>query len=220
MDRATAAPRGRLYLSTLSLDGLQGRQNQCHHDRHRRQDPWSQLPNRPGGRGHFRLLCQCAAAETGMAKEQGASVIAVHKATTSKAISLEPFKGTGKHSSYGLLVPPPEPVPATVSPPMLAPSSSTQALEAEGAAGQAISCSALSDVEPLRPSEAQIEAWYNETYRPLQVSCRMPPVRGDTVLWKGLKRGRSGGISTQAEFSHGVVHGVVDDNIARFLEVS
>ena len=102
------------------------------------------------------------------------------------------YKGEGKMANYGVTVPMPSLVPrgdVANAPPQ----------------GSTSSCSQLGAArpsDPLIPSPIQataeeVEEWMSNSYKPLQnISKKNPPEVGESVLWRNMKRGRSGNPST------------------------
>ena len=75
-------------------------------------------------------------------------------------------------------------------------------------------------VQPILATEQDVEAWYADEYQALDLSDNIPAEIGEEVLWKGLKKGRGGCVSTLPEYFNGVVHNleIVDDGL--FYNVS
>ena len=60
----------------------------------------------------------------------------------------------------------------------------------------------------IQATTEDVERWMQD-FRPLtNVSTNDPPECGDSVLWRGVKCGPSGGQSTKLEWFNGTVHAV------------
>ena len=67
---------------------------------------------------------------------------------------------------------------------------------------------------PIHPTTEEIESWIQSTYRKLtNLSTKIPPEVGESVLWRNVKTGKHGQPSTKVEYFHGKVKAVhVEDN--------
>ena len=122
-------------------------------------------------------------------------------------------KGEGKDANYGVQVPEPELVPISELPP-----------EAQ----QPLELASNLDAEPtpripppISATIENVEEWIQNGYTELMnLSGKIPPEKGESILWRGLKKGKSGGPSTKEEFFHGRVRhvGVEEDEIFVWLD--
>ena len=67
---------------------------------------------------------------------------------------------------------------------------------------------------PIMATTEEIESWMQESYRKLtNLSTKSPPEVGESVLWRSVKTGKHGQLSTKVEYFHGKVRAVqVEDN--------
>ena len=96
-----------------------------------------------------------------------------------------PTKGRGKFASLGVPIPPPQPIDEPVPEP--AP-------------------------EPIRATPQMVEEWIEEEFKRFKPNNSHPPQLNDEILWRGLKRGRSGAVSTQVEYFNDVVRDMETDS--------
>ena len=127
--------------------------------------------------------------------------------TTAKsaAVAVPGFglKGEGKAANYGILIAPPAIVPPAMLPPAL------QVVGGAASSGGG-ACPADDDVpEPIAATSELVEQWVSEGFRKLSnISTKIPPEVGESVLWRGVKTGKSGNPSTKIEYFNGKVRGV------------
>ena len=58
-------------------------------------------------------------------------------------------------------------------------------------------------------TDAEVEEWIQSCFRPLKnISSKVPPEVGESVLWRGVKKGPAGQESTVCEFFNGTVRHV------------
>ena len=69
--------------------------------------------------------------------------------------------------------------------------------------------------EPIRATPQMVEEWIEEEFKRFKPNNSHPPQLNQEVLWKGLKRGRSGAVSTQVEYFNGVVRDIERDSDGR-----
>ena len=131
---------------------------------------------------------------------------------TSTAVFLPGFgcKGEGKSANYGVAIAPPS---------LLAPADVPAALQQPGSSSGFQGVEALSFhpeiPAPIPATTEEVEEWMSSSFKPLtNISTKTPPEIGESVLWRGLKTGRSGQHSTKCEYFNGKVRymGVDDDN--------
>ena len=122
-------------------------------------------------------------------------------------------KGEGKDANYGVQVPEPQVVSSAELPP------EAQQL----AAGAATHLDARTDEipPPIAASAELVEEWLRDWYTPVEnLSGKIPPEIGESILWRGVAKGKSGGPSTKVEHFHGRVRQVAveDDGTFVFLD--
>ena len=124
----------------------------------------------------------------------------------SKAVFVPGFgcKGEGKAANYGVAIPMPSLLPQPVCPPAQGqPSSSSGLTEA------ATSPAEPSIPVPIPATTELVEDWVTSHFRKLtNISTKCPPEKGESVLWRGVKLGKSGGSSTKIEYFNGKVRDV------------
>ena len=60
---------------------------------------------------------------------------------------------------------------------------------------------------PTAATTEEVEDWLRSGYKKLKnASTKSPPEVGESVLWKGMKTGKQGGVSSKMEFFNGKVH--------------
>ena len=65
-----------------------------------------------------------------------------------------------------------------------------------------------------------IEQWITEGFRPLtNVSTKMPPEIGESILWRDVKTSKRGYPSTKVEHFHGKVRGLTVEQQSQELYV-
>ena len=71
---------------------------------------------------------------------------------------------------------------------------------------------------PIAATTDEVEEWIQCGYTQLvHLSSKIPPEIGESILWKGLRKGKSGGPSTKEEFFHGRIRHVTVENDEIFL---
>ena len=73
---------------------------------------------------------------------------------------------------------------------------------------------------PKQPDDAYCEWWFNTCFTVMQDAQRWPPLKGDEVLWKGVKVKNSGFESGKQEFFNGTVHDIRETEEGIFAKVS
>ena len=125
-------------------------------------------------------------------------------APTPKAVVVPGFgkKGEGKDANYGTSIEPPSgPLPHAELPPILQASSSCAAVIPE-------------IPPPIAATTQDVEEWMTTGYKPLtNISQKIPPEVGESILWRGVKTGKKGCLSTKVEYFNGKVrHVEVEDD--------
>ena len=119
-------------------------------------------------------------------------------------------KGEGKDANYGAQVPEPQVVCISELPP-----------EARGKMelGPDLDAEPISGIpQPIAATTGEVEGWIQSGFTQLvNLSSKIPPEIGESILWKGLRRGKSGGPSTKEEFFHGRIRHVTVENDEIFL---
>jgi hypothetical protein len=117
-------------------------------------------------------------------------------------------KGEGKGANYGVAIAPPTVVaPADLPAALQQPSSSSDP-----------QVDVLRRAQPLMPqplpaTSELVEQWITTSFHRLtNISKNIPPVAGETCLWRGVKTGRKGHPSTKVEYFHGQVRHVEVDS--------
>ena len=112
-------------------------------------------------------------------------------------------KGEGKAANYGIGIPPPCPVPPAEVPLHQQSSSSRETAKEEPPP------SPVSMPPPIMATTEEVEEWMRSGFKKLKnASTKSPPEVGESVLWRGVKTGKQGGLSTKVEYFNGKVHGV------------
>ena len=122
-------------------------------------------------------------------------------------------KGEGKDANYGTQVKEPQVVPISELPPEV-----RGKVELEPDLDAAL---ASEIPDPIAATTSEVEEWIESGYtRLVDLSSKIPPEIGESILWKGLRKGKSGGPSTKVEFFHGRIRfvSVEDDEIYLFLD--
>ena len=129
---------------------------------------------------------------------------------TSKPVFVPGFgcKGEGKSANYGTAIPPPTLVDPADLPAAIRSASSSSGLVKEDP---------HEDDEipsPIPATTEDVEMWMESGFRKLtNISTKMPPEVGESVLWRGVKTGRHGQPSTKCEWFNGKVRYVqVEEN--------
>ena len=97
--------------------------------------------------------------------------------------------------------PPSGPLPHSELPPILQASSSCAA--------------AIPEIPPpIAATTQDVEEWMTTGYKPLtNISQKIPPEVGESILWRGVKTGKKGCLSTKVEYFNGKVrHVEVEDD--------
>ena len=145
--------------------------------------------------------------EPGTPRDSASSSAPLETHTTAKsaAVVVSGFglKGEGKSANYGILIAPPAIVPPAMLPPALQVVGG--AASSGGGAGPALD----GVPEPIAATSELVEQWVSEGFRKLSnISTKIPPEVGESVLWRGVKIGKSGNPSTKIEYFNGKVRGV------------
>ena len=115
------------------------------------------------------------------------------------------FKGEGAKGNYGVPIPVPE---------LVTLQKTTQGTSSSSS-GAPYQTSPRPVPTPLpkgcpqyeTPSPEKIDQWVKDNFTPMtNLSSEIPPRVGQQVLWRGMKKGRSGGDSTKVEYFNGTVH--------------
>ena len=116
------------------------------------------------------------------------------------------YKGCGKGANYGVEIPPPTTVSA--GDPHLFPAQSSSASD-----GFELLPTGPQYPPPIPVTPEEVAEWMSTGFRPLsQMSTKMPPEIGESVLWRGVKHGRSGQPSTNVEYFNGKVRHISVEN--------
>ena len=122
-------------------------------------------------------------------------------------------KGEGKDANYGLAVAEPQVVSIEELPP-----EARQGLEL----GLGLDAEPTFEIPPpIAATTDEVERWIQDGFTKLvNLSSKEPPEVGESILWKGIRRGKSGGLSTKEEFFHGRIRhvSVENENIFLFLD--
>ena len=122
-------------------------------------------------------------------------------------------KGEGKNANYGVQVPEPQVVPVSELPP-----EARTLLERP----PGLDTEPTSEIPPpIAATTEVVEEWIREGLTQLvNLSGKIPPEVGESILWRGVKKGKSGGPSTKEEHFHGRVRhvSVENDEIFVFLD--
>lgn len=115
-------------------------------------------------------------------------------------------KGEGKDANYGVQVPEPQVVPVSELPP-----EAREPLELGSDLGTPLTSRIP---PPIAATTENVEEWIQNGFRELvNLSGKIPPELGESIIWRGLKKGKSGGPSTKEEHFHGRVrHVSVEEN--------
>ena len=117
-------------------------------------------------------------------------------------------KGEGKGANYGVAIAPPTVVAPADLPFALQQPSSPSDLQVD----------VLQRAQPLIPrplpaTSELVEQWITSCFHKLtNISTNIPPAVGEVCLWRGVKVGRRGQLSTQVEHFQGVVRHVEVDS--------
>ena len=115
------------------------------------------------------------------------------------------FKGEGKKGNYGIGIDP----PSIVLPSDLPPDARSSVF-----GDQVDEDFRPWDPEgnipvPIAPTTEEIESWMQSSFRKLtNISTQSPPDVGDSVLWRGVRTGKRGHVSTKNEYFNGKVRGM------------
>ena len=122
-------------------------------------------------------------------------------------------KGEGKDANYGTQVPEPQVVPISELPPWRR-GKVEHLPDLDTAPASEIP-------QPIAATTSEVEEWIESGYtRLVDLSSKIPPEIGESILWKGLRKGKSGGPSTKVEFFHGRIRfvSVEENDIYLFLD--
>ena len=115
------------------------------------------------------------------------------------------MKGEGKTGNYGVAIRPPAAVDIQDLP---------AALQSASSASMHSHVAVPPDAEipvPIAATTEDVEEWMRTSFKKLtNISTKVPPEVGESVLWRGVKTGRHGCPSTKCEYFNGKV---------RFLQV-
>ena len=108
------------------------------------------------------------------------------------------MKGEGKSANYGVAIAPPTKVPPPDVPAALAPGC-VPYYPGAPPSDESIPSSIPATTE-------LVEQWVSENFKQLtNISTKIPPQIGESVLWRGVKTGRAGNPSTSCEYFNGKV---------------
>ena len=84
--------------------------------------------------------------------------------------------------------------------------------------GEVLPAEQLIPPPPIAATTEMVEHWISTGFRPLtNISTKVPPEIGESVLWRGVKTGRRGQPSTKVEHFHGKVRGLSVDTQSQEL---
>ena len=110
------------------------------------------------------------------------------------------FKGQGKSANYGILIAPPAIVPPADLPAAL------QVASGAASSGGDARREVDNVPAPIPATTELVELWVSENFKKLSnISTKIPPEVGESVLWRGVKTGKSGNPSTTCEYFNGKV---------------
>ena len=110
-------------------------------------------------------------------------------------------KGEGKMANYGVTIDPQTLVDEADLPLALQQPSSASS----GHGGEAHKSEPLIP-PPIPATSEEVEHWMSSCFKPLtNISTKNPPEVGESILWRGVKTGRSGQPSTKCEYFNGKV---------------
>ena len=74
---------------------------------------------------------------------------------------------------------------------------------------------------PIPATTEQVDEWVATSFKQLtNISTKCPPEIGETVLWKGVKRGRGGNPSGKCEYFNGTVRNVqVEEDLEIYVYI-
>ena len=140
-------------------------------------------------------------------------------ASSSSAVGVEGFgfKGEGKHANLGVEVPRPALVRHEDLPANLQATTSHYIGPPDIQEGPWTSPTIP---PPIAAKPEEIQGWISANYRRLTNLCvQKPPNVGDSILWRGVKTGRSGGTSTTVEHFNAVVRHIEQQDGETFVYV-
>ena len=126
-------------------------------------------------------------------------------AETSNATWVTGFgcKGEGKSANYGVPIAPPGVVKPSDFPAAKQQASTPSKLPPPPPPPRR---SAGLIPPPVPCTTEQVEDWMRQTFRPLKnMSTKIPPEVGESVLWRGVKIGKNGNPSTKCEYFNGTI---------------
>ena len=110
-------------------------------------------------------------------------------------------KGEGKTANDGVAIAPPTLLAEADLPPGLQQPSSASGIQG----GEAHKSEPLIP-PPIPATSEEVEHWMSSCFKPLtNISTKNPPEVGESILWRGVKTGRSGQPSTKCEYFNGKV---------------
>ena len=108
------------------------------------------------------------------------------------------LKGEGKMANYGIFIAPPAIVPPAELPAAL------QVASGSASSGGDARPQDVHIPQAIAATSELVEQWVSENYKRLSnISTKIPPEVGESVLWRGVKTGRSGNPSTTVEYFNG-----------------
>ena len=114
------------------------------------------------------------------------------------------FKGEGKKGNYGIGIRPPFLISGAALPMCLQQPSASSGLQ-----GAAAFIPEAVIPPPIAATTEMVEHWITSSFRPLRnLSGKCPPEVGEQVLWRGVKTGKRGNLSTKIEYFNGTVRGI------------
>ena len=123
---------------------------------------------------------------------------------TDKSVFVPGFgrKGEGKAANYGTPIPPPTVVDAADLPAAIRDVNTSGRVKQEEEAQDVVEIPT-----PIPATTEDVETWLLSGFKKLtDISTKMPPECGESVLWRGVKMGPNGQPSTKCEWFNGKVH--------------
>ena len=125
------------------------------------------------------------------------------------------LKGEGKLANYGVEIPGPVVVPKEEA------ASTQHSASSSGLPAPQTPPGGPKIPPPIQATTEDVEAWVTGSFKPLSnISQNIPPQLGESVLWRGVKTGKSGAPSTTCEYFNGKVRSlaVEDDEVYVYLD--